>query len=103
MLSRKSMPKRHWRAIGLLILFLSYAVITPPHTVHHGLHDGAAQECSVATIITQTNGNMPDSPPLPTCLLFIARVRIIQPPLPKMPTRHGYRSRGPPASTDCKH
>ena len=102
-LPRDVIPKKHWRSIGLLILFLSYAVITPPHTVHHGLHDGAAQECSVATIATQTTGDLPDILPWPTPALCIVRFRIIQFPPPKTPAFHAYKSRGPPPSADCKN
>lgn len=49
------MSKKHWLSHALVILFLSYAVITPSHTVHHSLHDADSKGCPVATVVTQTN------------------------------------------------
>ena len=96
-------PGSQWRSLGPLILFLSYAVITPPHTVHHGLHDGDAQECSVSTIATQTTGDLPDILSFPTPLPRIARFRTIHLPLPKTPAFHAYKSRGPPGAAHRKN
>lgn len=95
-LLRETMSERHWLSLAIVSLFLSYAVVTPAHTVHHGLHDGDPQGCPVSTMTTQTNGELPDILPLPIPLPCTELLQTIEPILPETPISQPYRSRGPP-------
>lgn len=92
------MSKRHWLSLALVSLFLSYVVLSPPHTVHHGLHDVDPQECPVYEITTQTNGDLPDILPLPTPLLLTNALPTFDLILPEKFAFLAHRSRAPPVS-----
>ena len=91
------MSRGHWLSHALVILFLYYAVITPVHTVHHSLHDAGSQGCPIATVLTHTNGELPNTVPLPTWLPCADLVSILDPPLPRTAISHIHRNRGPPS------
>ena len=92
--------KKDWRSLGLLLLFLWYAVMTPPHTVHHGLDTEDSPDCRVRAIADQTGGKLPDDIAVTFLLLPLSRRTAIpyyHIPLEKSPYKVS-RSCAPPLS-----
>ena len=92
------MSKHCWLSLAVISQFLFFLIAAAPHTVHHGLYDGAAQACPVSTITTQTNGDLPDLLPLPTPLPLVRALPTFNLVPPERFDSPVHRSRAPPLS-----
>ena len=54
------MSPNRWLSLAASLFLLSFAALSAPHTVHHGLDHFDPQECPVLAISDQTNGDLPD-------------------------------------------
>lgn len=96
---RDLMHKRDWHALGLVILFLSYCVIAPVHTVHHGLDNEDSPDCPIFAIADQTSGKLPDDIAVTFLLLPLSRRTAIPDHIPLGRSLYKVsRSRAPPPS-----
>lgn len=55
------MCKNRWLSLAVSLFLLSFAALSAPHTVHHGLDPVNPQECPVLAVSDQTNRELPDS------------------------------------------
>ncbi len=54
------MGQERWLSLAASLFLLSFAALSAPHTVHHGLDHVNPQECPVLAVSDQTNGDLPD-------------------------------------------
>ncbi|MFQ5881753.1 MAG: hypothetical protein ACE5I9_04690 [Candidatus Methylomirabilales bacterium] len=92
------MSKARWLSLANVGLLLSFAVIAPPHTVHHGVDAADTQECPVLTATDQTNAEHPDNLSLTIFLPRTEDLSIFHHILLERPAYQVHRSRAPPFS-----
>lgn len=90
------MPRTRWFCLAAAGLLFSFAVLAPPHTVHHGLHARDLNDCPVLAAAHQTSGDLPETLSLPIPLLATYDVPVLRSTLPQTPARRADRTRAPP-------